>query len=173
MASLTELSFNWKGFISAMTANVAFTYRNIYSKKAMTGMDSTNVYAYISIISLALCIPPAILIEGPKLMQSGFADAIAKVGISKFVSDLFWVGMFYHLYNQLANNTLERVAPLTHAVGNVLKRVFVIGFSIIVFGNKISTQTGIGTAVAIGGVALYSFIKAKLEEEKRAKAATS
>lgn len=35
---------------------------------------------------------------------------------------------------QLANNTLERVAPLTHAVGNVLKRVFVIGFSIIVFG---------------------------------------
>jgi solute carrier family 35 protein E1 len=101
MASMTELSFNWKGFISAMTANVAFTYRNIYSKKAMTGMDSTNVYAYISIISLALCIPPAILIEGPKLMQSGFADAIAKVGISKFVSDLFWVGMFYHLYNQV------------------------------------------------------------------------
>ena len=26
------------------------------------------------------------------------------------------------------------MAPLTHAVGNVLKRVFVIGFSIIVFG---------------------------------------
>ncbi|XP_058767557.1 uncharacterized protein LOC131641270 isoform X2 [Vicia villosa] len=45
----------------------------------------------------------------------------------------------------LAPNTLERVAPLTHAVGNVLKRVFVIGFSIVVFGNKISTQTGIGT----------------------------
>lgn len=35
---------------------------------------------------------------------------------------------------QVATNTLERVAPLTHAVGNVLKRVFVIGFSIVVFG---------------------------------------
>jgi len=81
--------------------------------------------------------------------------------------------MFYHLYNQLANNTLERVAPLTHAVSNALKRVFVIGFSIIVFGNKISTQTGVGTAIAIGGVAIYSYIKTKLEEEKRAKAATS
>lgn len=34
-------------------------------------------------------------------------------------------------------------------------------------GNKISTQTGIGTAVAIAGVAAYSLIKAKLEEEKR------
>ncbi|CAL9107188.1 unnamed protein product, partial [Musa acuminata var. zebrina] len=167
MASLTELSFNWTGFISAMISNVSFTYRSIYSKKAMTDMDSTNVYAYISIIALFVCIPPAILVEGPQLMQYGFKDAIAKVGLTKFISDLFWVGMFYHLYNQLATNTLERVAPLTHAVGNVLKRVFVIGFSIIVFGNKISTQTGIGTCIAIAGVAIYSYIKAKMEEEKR------
>ncbi|RVW38020.1 Triose phosphate/phosphate translocator, chloroplastic [Vitis vinifera] len=167
MASLTELSFNWTGFISAMISNISFTYRSIYSKKAMTDMDSTNIYAYISIIALIVCIPPALIVEGPQLMKHGFNDAIAKVGLTKFLSDLFWVGMFYHLYNQLATNTLERVAPLTHAVGNVLKRVFVIGFSILVFGNKISTQTGIGTCVAIAGVAMYSFIKAKMEEEKR------
>eukprot|EP00252_Welwitschia_mirabilis_P000877 TRINITY_DN1085_c0_g2_i1.p1 TRINITY_DN1085_c0_g2~~TRINITY_DN1085_c0_g2_i1.p1 ORF type:complete len:429 (+),score=26.80 TRINITY_DN1085_c0_g2_i1:357-1643(+) len=166
MASLTELSFNWTGFISAMVSNIAFTYRSIYSKKAMTGMDSTNVYAYISIISMFMCLPPALIIEGPKLLQHGFTDAIGKVSMGKFISDLFWVGMFYHLYNQLANNTLERVAPLTHAVGNVLKRVFVIGFSIVVFGNKITTQTAIGTTIAIIGVAIYSFIKAKMEEEK-------
>ncbi|XP_075496472.1 triose phosphate/phosphate translocator, chloroplastic-like isoform X2 [Primulina tabacum] len=169
MASLTELSFNWLGFISAMISNISFTYRSIYSKKAMTDMDSTNLYAYISIIALIVCIPPAVILEGPQLMKYGFNDAIAKVGLTKFITDLFWVGMFYHLYNQLATNTLERVAPLTHAVGNVLKRVFVIGFSIIVFGNKISLQTGIGTSIAIAGVALYSFIKAKMEEEKRKK----
>ncbi|KAL2519292.1 Triose phosphate/phosphate translocator TPT [Abeliophyllum distichum] len=166
MASLTELSFNWTGFISAMISNIAFTYRSIYSKKAMTGMDSTNVYAYISIIALVFCLPPAIFIEGPQLMQYGFKDALAKVGLNKFLSDLFWIGMFYHLYNQVATNTLERVAPLTHAVGNVLKRVFVIGFSIVVFGNRISTQTGIGTAIAIAGVAIYSLIKANIEEGK-------
>jgi hypothetical protein len=34
-------------------------------------------------------------------------------------------------------------------------------------GNKISTQTGIGTSIAIAGVAMYSYIKAKIEEEKR------
>ncbi|XP_033512148.1 triose phosphate/phosphate translocator, chloroplastic-like isoform X2 [Nicotiana tomentosiformis] len=167
MASLTELSFNWTGFTSAMISNIAFTYRSIYSKKAMTGMDSTNVYAYISIMALFFCLPPAIFIEGPQLLQYGFRDAITKVGLYKFLSDLFWIGMFYHLYNQIATNTLERVAPLTHAVGNVLKRVFVIGFSIVVFGNKISTQTGIGTAIAIAGVAIYSLIKARMEEQKQ------
>ncbi|XP_052186859.1 triose phosphate/phosphate translocator, chloroplastic-like isoform X2 [Diospyros lotus] len=172
MASMTELSFNWTGFVSAMISNIAFTYRSIYSKKAMTGMDSTNVYAYISIIGLLFCIPPAVIIEGPQLMQHGFRDAIAKVGLYKFLSDLFLIGIFYHLYNQIATNTLERVAPLTHAVGNVLKRVFVIGFSIVVFGNKISRQTGIGTAIAIAGVAIYSLIKANMEEQKRKAAHT-
>ncbi|KAL8249624.1 hypothetical protein R6Q59_006492, partial [Mikania micrantha] len=141
MASLTELSFNWLGFTSAMISNISFTYRSIYSKKAM--------------------------LEGPQLLKYGLNDAVAKVGMTKFISDLFWVGMFYHLYNQIATNTLERVAPLTHAVGNVLKRVFVISFSIIVFGNKISTQTAIGTSIVIAGVAIYSLIKAKIEEEKR------
>jgi len=34
-------------------------------------------------------------------LKTGFNDAIAKVGLVKFVSDLFWVGMFYHLYNQV------------------------------------------------------------------------
>lgn len=34
-------------------------------------------------------------------------------------------------------------------------------------GNKISTQTGIGTAIAIAGVAIYSLIKANIEEQKR------
>jgi hypothetical protein len=34
-------------------------------------------------------------------------------------------------------------------------------------GNKISTQTAIGTAIAILGVALYSLIKAQIEEAKR------
>jgi len=40
----------------------------------------------------------------------------------------------------VATNTLERVAPLTHAVGNVLKRIFVIGFSIVVFGKQEATS---------------------------------
>lgn len=39
--------------------------------------------------------------------------------------------------------------------------------NLLLAGNRISTQTGIGTSIAIAGVALYSYIKAKLEEEKR------
>ena len=44
----------------------------------------------------------------------------------------------------------------------MLSNIFVLAS-----GNKISTQTGIGTVIAIAGVAIYSYIKAKMEEEKR------
>ncbi|KAF9590143.1 hypothetical protein IFM89_031747 [Coptis chinensis] len=137
-----------------------------------TDINSTNLYAYISIIALIVCIPPAIILEGPQLMKHG-------ISMIKFISDLFWVGMFYHLYSQLATNTLERVAPLTHTVGNVLKRVFVASQLLSLkrgaeqankklrTGNKISPQSGIGTAIAIAGVAIYSYLMAKIEEEKR------
>lgn len=46
-------------------------------------------------------------IEGPQLMQHGFRDAIAKVGLYKFLTDLLWIGMFYHLYNQVGNISLS------------------------------------------------------------------
>lgn len=35
-ASLTEASFNWPGFVSAMGSNVTFQSRNVFSKKFMT-----------------------------------------------------------------------------------------------------------------------------------------
>jgi solute carrier family 35 protein E1 len=44
MASLTELSFNWTGFISAMISNISFTYRSLYSKKAMVIQWSFFLY---------------------------------------------------------------------------------------------------------------------------------
>lgn len=163
MASLTELSFNWTGFISAMISNVSFTYRSIYSKKAMVifwqklllilhaqplidfltnnlqFMIASSLCRLIwtvliympifrSLRSLSAFHQPSLWVketlrpflipalnyhysllslflflqlEGPQLMKYGFSDAIAKVGLVKFASDLFWVGMFYHLYNQV------------------------------------------------------------------------
>ena len=48
MASLTELSFNWLGFISAMISNISFTYRSIFSKKAMVLDALLQALNYVS-----------------------------------------------------------------------------------------------------------------------------
>jgi solute carrier family 35 protein E1 len=76
-------------------------------------------------------------------------------GQKEFIFVLLKVGAFYHLYNQVAYQALGKVEPVTHAVGNVGKRIFVIGFTILAFGNKISMQTAVGSGIAVIGAGLY------------------
>lgn len=59
-----------------------------------------------------------------------------QVGAQRFYLDLFLVGLLYHLYNQFAFNTLQRVSPVSHGVCNVVKRVVII-FSSVLFFNQV------------------------------------
>lgn len=59
-------------------------------------------------------------------------------------------------YNQFAFNTLSRVTPVSHGVCNVVKRVCIIGASVLFFGNKLTDQTKLGTAIALIGTYLYT-----------------
>ena len=59
-------------------------------------------------------------------------------------------------YNQFAFNTLARVSPVSHGVCNVVKRVCIIGSSVMFFGNKLTDQTKLGTVIALIGTYLYT-----------------
>jgi len=64
-------------------------------------------------------------------------------------------------YNEVAFLALSEVAPVTHAVGNTIKRVVIILASVIVFQNPLSFLGAMGSAIAIAGTLLYSIVKAK------------
>ena len=70
-------------------------------------------------------------------------------------------GAFYYLYNEVAFLALGRVNPVTHAIGNTVKRVVIIIASVIAFKTPISTLGIIGSAIAISGTLLYSLAKSK------------
>jgi Tpt phosphate/phosphoenolpyruvate translocator len=156
MASAAELSFNWMGFISAMVSNLTFGFRAVLSKKAMgdiKNLNSTAVYAWTTLISVFICVPAALIMEGPRLRLA--VDALAN-SHPNFYMDLFIVGLLYHLYNQFAFNTLSRVTPVAHGVCNVVKRVCIIGTSVVFFGNAMTNQTKLGTVIALIGTYLYT-----------------
>lgn len=48
-ASLTETSFNWTGFTSAMASNVTFQSRNVFSKKFMTPEIKQKVRSLVTL----------------------------------------------------------------------------------------------------------------------------
>lgn len=156
LASASDLSFNWTGFIGAMVSNLTFGFRAVWSKKAMgsiKNLDSTAIYAYTTLISCLICVPGALIAEGPAL-RAGIDSAL------KTNPNFWWalggVGLLYHLYNQFAFNTLSRVSPVSHGVCNVVKRIVIIGTSVVFFGTKMTTQAKVGTAVAIAGTWLYT-----------------
>ncbi|KIZ02914.1 Triose phosphate/phosphate translocator [Monoraphidium neglectum] len=126
LASSAELSFNWTGFLSAMVSNLTFGFRAVWGKAAMTKtLDSTAVYSYTTLISLIICLPVALAMEGESL-TAGAQAAVSVRGEAQFYTDLVVVGICYHLYNLLSFNTLQRVSPVSHGVTNVVKRVVII-----------------------------------------------
>jgi Tpt phosphate/phosphoenolpyruvate translocator len=156
LASASDLTFNWTGFISAMVSNLTFGFRAVWSKKAMgniKNLDSTAIYAYTTLISVLICVPAALIVEGPYLKA---AAEKAVESHPDFYFSLFLVGLLYHLYNQFAFNTLSRVSPVSHGVCNVVKRVVIIGTSVVFFGTTMSTKTKIGTGIALLGTYLYT-----------------
>lgn len=62
-------------------------------------LPSTSLYAYTTLISLVICLPMALAVEGSGLM-AGYHAAVAQVGAQHFWTSLASVGLLYHLYNQ-------------------------------------------------------------------------
>ncbi|XP_059661061.1 glucose-6-phosphate/phosphate translocator 2, chloroplastic-like [Cornus florida] len=160
LTAVTELNFNMTGFMGAMISNLAFVFRNIFSKKGMKGksVGGMNYYACLSMLSLLILTPFAIAVEGPQMWAIGWHRAVIMIG-PQFV---WWVvaqSVFYHLYNQVSYMSLNEISPLTFSIGNTMKRISVIVASIIIFHTPIRPINALGAAIAIFGTFLYSQAK--------------
>ncbi|WJX88676.1 hypothetical protein P8452_70738 [Trifolium repens] len=158
LASATEASFNWVGFLSAMASNLTNQSRNVLSKKLMVNkeesVDNITLFSIITVMSFFLSLPLAIFMEGvkftPTYLQSAGLD-VQQVYIRSLLAALC-----FHAYQQVAYMILQRVSPVTHSVANCLKRVIVIVSSVIFFQTPVSPINALGTGIAISGVFLYS-----------------
>jgi solute carrier family 35, member E1 len=163
IASLKELSFTFLALASAMLSNVSSAARGVLSKKTMSGkkmgenLDAQNLYAVLTAMSTILLIPLTLAIEG-----TGFFTAFKTIVnkgefTTKALSGLLLLGgASYYAYNEVAFLALGKVNPVTHAVGNTIKRVVIIVASVIAFKTPMSTGSIIGSSIAIAGTLLYS-----------------
>ena len=161
LASMTEASFNWAGFWSAMASNVSFQSRNVLSKKFMVkkeeSLDNISLFSIITIMSFFLLAPVSFFVEGvrftPAYLQS------AGLNVQQIYVRSLLAAICFHAYQQVSYMILQRVSPVTHSVGNCVKRVVVIVTSVLFFRTPVSPINSIGTGVALAGVFLYSQVK--------------
>jgi len=167
IASAAELNFTWDCFAYAMGSNLAFSLRGVMTKKSSSqpkgeNMDAGNTFAIVTAIAFLSVLPIALFLEGPILQ--GAWDAAVKKGVyseQELLMRILASGLSFYLYNEVAMYTLDAVHPITHAVGNTIKRVVIIIASVIAFKTPISSLGIIGSSIAITGTLLYSLAKNK------------
>ena len=163
IASLKELSFTFLALASAMLSNVSSAARGVLSKKTMSGkkigenLDAQNLYAVLTAMSTVILIPMMLATEGTGMFKS-IGDVVAKGDFTKkgLAALLALGGASYYAYNEVAFLALGKVNPVTHAVGNTIKRVVIIVASVIAFKTPMSTGSIVGSTIAILGTLMYS-----------------
>jgi hypothetical protein len=66
---------------------------------------------------------------------------------------------------------LDQISPVTHAVGNTMRRVVIMVVCAVVFGTPVTLLGGIGSAIAIAGS--YAYAMAKTYEKQQADASAA
>ena len=163
IASMKELSFTFLALASAMLSNVSSSARGVLSKKTMSGksigenLDAQNLYAVLTAMSTCVLIPMMLAIEGTGFFGA-FKDVVSAGDFThKSLAVLLGLGgASYYAYNEVAFLALGKVNPVTHAVGNTIKRVVIIVASVVAFKTPMSTGSIIGSSIAIAGTLLYS-----------------
>ncbi len=184
LASATELTFTYFGFTMGMMSNFFYQLRIVLSKQLIETkvkkldengsvqqqpISSADLFRIITVYSTIQLLIIALLLEGNVIIPtwnttlsrgSGGSGSPGPNSSSSVTTDLvvniIVSGFSYYLYNEISFWILDLVHPITHAVGNTIKRVVLIIASIVIFHIPMSFQGGIGSVIAIFGSFLYA-----------------
>lgn len=122
-----------------------------------------NQFALSTILSFLVSIPVMLYKEGDKV------DKLIKLCTTdkSFLFNLVASSMCFYLYNELATMTIKKTGAVTASVANTAKRVIVIVGVSIATGEVLSFEKKMGSAIAIGGVLVYSLIDDMLKPKAK------
>lgn len=170
-ACLKERAFSWLAFWTAMGSNLAFALRAVVSKSALDAsggelgenLTPVNLFGLVTIYAFVQSIPLFLLVEGLSFVDL-WKQALPSYSVLFLLRGLVLSGFFHYINNEVMYLALSNVHPVTLAVGNTMKRVFIVVASVLVFRNPVTVQAAIGSTIGIGGVLLYSLTKQHYEE---------
>eukprot|EP01137_Pigoraptor_chileana_P019777 Opistho-2@81274 len=161
LATVSEISFDLLGMVSALFSTFVFAIQNIYSKKLMVDrrFDHMNLLLYTSRLAGLILFPVWCLTDAPLMAFSETPIIEGDTSIAWLTLLLVVDGFCNFAQNVMAFSLLSLVSPLSYSVANTTKRIVVILAGVFTFRNSINSTNMVAMAMAIAGVAYYNVAK--------------
>jgi len=155
----------------AFGSTLAFAIAKLLAKQQMTpekkkeaNLDAANNYALLTCCSAAVLFLPSMLAEGPQALASFEALGSGRLA---FARELLVCGGFYYAYNEMGFRVLDLLSPVSAAIANSAKRVVILFAAVLFLGETVTQRKLIGASIALGGVTLYSIMKAVASKQSK------
>ncbi|CAF4028471.1 unnamed protein product [Adineta steineri] len=164
IATVTEISFNMVGLISALLSTFGFSLQNIYSKKSLKDISIHHfaLLALLAKLSWCLFVPFWFFYDGIDIYYNTKYHSYGPA--KKIFLYLFIDGLLNFLHNVVAFTMISLVSPLSYSIANSTKRIVVICISLLILRNPVTNTNVIGMSLALFGVFYYN--KAKYDQRR-------
>jgi solute carrier family 35, member E1 len=193
MATSADFRGNFLGVFYAFASTFIFVTQNIVSKKLFNeaaqaeadGMpqsirnrkpDKLNLLCYSAGLGFILTFPLWLWSEGVgligEILTSASVDLSEKPGSldhGRLALEFFFNGSFHFGQSLIAFILLGMVSPVTYSVASLIKRVAVICFALIWFGNAVTGIQGAGIGLTFLGLYLYDRTSDAAKADRRAR----
>ncbi|KAA0194083.1 hypothetical protein HAZT_HAZT011563, partial [Hyalella azteca] len=155
VCSSGEISFNFLGFLCALTTNVCEVLQSVLSKTVLSDASYDYNPAELQFYPNAV---------GVAVQAVGWLFLVSRSSLQQLTDPHLLVvmlldGISFHGQTITAYVLMSYVSPVTYSVANTTKRAVLIWLSVLVFGNAITLSSGLGTVMVIAGVLMYSRAK--------------
>ncbi|KAB1268923.1 Solute carrier family 35 member E2B [Camelus dromedarius] len=174
LCTATEISFNVLGFSAALSTNIMDCLQNVFSKKLLSGdkyrLSAAELQFYTSAAAVAMLVPAWVFfMDLPVVGRSGKSFTYNQDVALLLLTD----GLLFHLQSVTAYALMGRISPVTFSVASTVKHALSIWLSVIVFGNRVTSLSAVGTVLVTAGVLLYNKAKQQQREAMQSLAAAA
>lgn len=168
LTSVTELSFEWKGFLAAFVGCIVTSTKTILAESLLHGynFDSINTVYYMAPYATMILAPFALFFEG-----GGVVTWIsAQESLFSPVLIIFLSGVSAFCLNFSIFYVIHATTAVTFNVAGNMKVAVAIVISWLVFKNPISPSNAFGCIVTLVGCTFYGYVRHRLSQHASKKA---
>jgi len=174
LSSVTEMSFEWTGFLAALAGCFATSSKTILAENLLKGIerfDSLNTIYHLTPWCIAFLFPLVVGFEMESISM-WWADEVVKNGIqSDAVTLLLTSGLLAFALNFSVFLVIGTTSAVTFNIAGNAKIAIAILLSWLIFRNPMNAMNVLGCAITICGCTYYGYVRQRLSEAEKKGAA--